>query len=188
MAAIEVVAGRGLRGLTIRSVAEQAGVSHGLVRWHFGSRDGLVEATLIRSVEQAIATSSLEPESGRIDEMASDLADWVEDRTELSAFQYECLLEARRAEHLMAHARAMYADYMAAVQRTLERVGLGDDPDLARVVFAMLDGLALQQTVFGGPENTKRAVAIVREMVEALRVSRQDSPGKVRPGAARDGK
>jgi AcrR family transcriptional regulator len=54
-AAISVVSDRGLRGLTIRSVASEAGVTHGLVRHHFGSRDALIEATLVRSVELAIA-------------------------------------------------------------------------------------------------------------------------------------
>jgi AcrR family transcriptional regulator len=173
MAAIEVVAARGLRGLTIRSVAEQAGVSHGLVRFHFGSRNGLVEATLIRSVEQAIDTSSLEPRTGAIDDMATDLAGWVDAETELAAFQYECLLEARRNQNLMPHVRAMYHDFIEAAQRELERAGLGDDADLARAVFAMLDGLALQQTVFGGQANTERAVKVVHEMIRALRDSRE---------------
>jgi AcrR family transcriptional regulator len=172
IAAIEVVAARGLRGLTIRSVAEQAGVSHGLIRFHFGSRDGLVEATLIRSVELAIDTTSLEPGTGAIDDMASDLADWVDGETELTAFQYECLLEARRQPHLLPYAREMYTNFIEAAQRELDRAGLGDDPDLARAVFAMLDGLVLQQILFGGRENTKRSVAAVHEMVHAVRDSR----------------
>jgi AcrR family transcriptional regulator len=172
MAAIEVVAARGLRGLTIRSVAEQAGVSHGLIRFHFGSRDGLVEATLIRSVELAIDTSSLEPGTGAIDDMATDLGDWVESEMELAAFQYECLLEARRRPHLTPYVREMYTNFIEAAQRELDRAGLGSDPDLARAVFAMLDGLALQQVVFGGRDDTKRSVAAVHEMVHAVRDSR----------------
>jgi AcrR family transcriptional regulator len=188
MAAIEVVAARGLRGLTIRSVAEHAGVSHGLVRWHFGSRDGLVEATLIRSVELAIDTSSLEPKTGAIDDMATDLAGWIDDETELAAFQYECLLEARRKRELMPHAKGMYDDFIAAAQRELERAGLGDDADLARAVFAMLDGLALQQTIFGGRGNTERALDVVHEMIRALRDSRRRASRRSRAGAAADGR
>lgn len=188
IAAIEVVAARGLRGLTIRSVAEQAGVSHGLVRFHFGSRNGLVEATLIRSVEQAIDTSSLEPRTGAIDDMATDLAGWVDAETELAAFQYECLLEARRNQDLMPHVRAMYHDFIEAAQRELERAGLGDDADLARAVFAMLDGLALQQTVFGGQASTERAVKVVHEMIRALRESREREALSARASAARDGR
>jgi AcrR family transcriptional regulator len=183
MAAIGVVATRGLRGLTIRAVAEKAGVSHGLVRHHFGSRDAMVEATLIRSVELAIDTTSLEPGTGTIDDMATDLPEFVDSDTELIAFQYECLLEARRRDELMPHVRDMYDDYMDAARRELARAGLGDDPDLARVVFAALDGLALQQCVFGGGERTKDGVRLLHEMLNALREAR------ARPSAAvsRDG-
>jgi TetR/AcrR family transcriptional regulator, regulator of biofilm formation and stress response len=179
MAAIAVVTARGLRGLTIRAVAEQAGVSHGLVRWHFGSRDGLVEATLIRSVELAIGSSELEPGTGMIDDMATDLPDWVTDEEELSAFQYECMVEARRKEKLRPHVRAMYREFTESAQRELDRAGLGDDPDLARAVFAMFDGLALQQTIFVADRNeTGRAVAAAHEMIRALRDARQgDSSG-----------
>jgi AcrR family transcriptional regulator len=172
-AAIEVVAASGLRGLTIRSVAEHAKVSHGLVRWHFGSRDGLVEATLIYSVAAAIDTSALEPETGSVDDLAADLPEWVSAQTDLAAFQYECLLEARRKPALMPHVREMYDDFIASVRRELELAGLGDDVDTGRAVFALLDGLALQQTVFGEPGDTKRAVAVAHEMIIALREKRQ---------------
>lgn len=43
-AAVRVVARGGLRKLTYRAVAEEAGVTHGLVVHHFGSRDALIEA------------------------------------------------------------------------------------------------------------------------------------------------
>lgn len=171
-AAIRVVASRGLRGLTIRAVAEAAGVSHTLVRFHFGSREGLLEATLVRSVELAIDTTSLEPGTGAIDDMATDLSDFIESETELIAFQYECLLEARRRKELMPHVRDMYDEYMAAARRELERAGLGDDPELARVVFAALDGLSLQHAVFGGADHTEAGVRLVHEMVHALRDAR----------------
>ncbi len=176
VAAIGVVATRGLRGLTIRGVAERAGVSHGLVRHHFGSRDALVEATLIRSVELAIDTTSLEPSSGAIDDIATDLAEFIETDTELIAFQYECLLEARRRNELMPHVHEMYEEYMDAARRELVRAGLGDSPDLARVVFAALDGLSLQQCVFGGRRNTEDGVQLVHEMLRALREARKADP------------
>lgn len=188
VASIGVVATRGLRGLTIRAVAERAGVSHGLVRHHFGSRDALVEATLIKSTELAIDTTSLEPGTGAIDDMATDLGEFVDSDTELIAFQYECLLEARRRKELMPHARAMYDEYMEAARRELVRAGLDDDPCLARVVFAALDGLALQQCVFGSRERTEQGVRLVHEMLQALRETREaqtsNAAGK-RPRASR---
>lgn len=172
-AAISVIANQGLRGLTIRAVAAEAGVSHGLVRHHFGSRAALVEATLLRSVEIAIDASSLAPGSGAIDEISADLGAAVEEREEMLAFQWELLLEARRRPELMPHVTRMYDDYVAVVERELARAGLDDDPLAGRVMFAALDGLALQQVVFGHRERTDAGVALLHELFEALLEARR---------------
>ncbi len=172
-AAIRVVANEGLRGLTIRAVAAEAGVTHGLVRHHFGSRAALVEATLLRSVEIAIDASALSPGGGRIDDISADLGSAVEEQEELLAFQYELLLEARRRPELMPHVARMYDEYVAAATSELERVGLVGEPEAGRVLFAALDGLALQQVVFGHRERTEAGVALVHELFETLLAGRQ---------------
>ena len=172
-AAIRVVAKSGLRGLTVRGVGAEAGVTHGLVRHHFGTRDALVEATVQHAAEMSIATSSLEPETGRIDDMADGLSSLVADTAEVQAFQFELLLEARRRPELLRDMKAVYGAYIDATRRELERAGLGDDEDLARAVFAAFDGLVLQQIVFGGRAKTDASVAAVHEMVSALARSRK---------------
>jgi TetR/AcrR family transcriptional regulator, regulator of cefoperazone and chloramphenicol sensitivity len=43
-AAIELFADRGIDGATVREIAQQAGVSSGLLRHHFGSKEGLRDA------------------------------------------------------------------------------------------------------------------------------------------------
>ena len=43
-AALRLFAERGLDGTTIRDIAKEAGVSGGLIRHHFGSKDGLRSA------------------------------------------------------------------------------------------------------------------------------------------------
>jgi AcrR family transcriptional regulator len=167
-ASIRVVANEGLRGLTIRSVAAEAGVTHGLVRHHFGSRAALVEATLLRSVEIAIERSSLAPGNGRISDISAELGSAVEEQKELLAFQYELLLEARRRPELMSHVARMYDEYIAAATGELERAGLTDVPEAGRVLFAALDGLALQQVIFGHRERTEAGVALIHELFETL--------------------
>lgn len=167
-AAIRVVASKGLRGLTLRAVAAEAGVTHGLVRHHFGSRDALIEETMLHAAHVSIDASSLEPKTGAIDDMAAGLGEMVADQVEIQAFQYELLLEARRRPELLGDVREMYDEYIDATRRELERAGFGDDPDLARVTFAALDGLVLQQVVFGGADRTERAVERLHAMLATL--------------------
>ena len=89
------------------------------------------------------------------------------------AFQYELLLEARRRPELLPHVTRMYDDYVAVVERELARAGLDDEPLAGRVMFAALDGLALQQVVFGHRERTDAGVALLHELFEALLEARR---------------
>jgi AcrR family transcriptional regulator len=167
-AAMRVVAGHGLRGLTIRAVAAEAGVTHGLVRHHFGSRDALIEATLARSVNLAIETTSLEPGTGELEDVAADLPAVAEAQREILAFQYELLLEARRREELRPYVTKMYDQYIAAAQRECARAGFDDGDTAGRVLFAALDGMVLQQIVFGHRRRTEQGVALLHEAFSAL--------------------
>jgi AcrR family transcriptional regulator len=154
-----VVARDGLRGLTYRAVAEEAGVANALVAHHFGTRDALLQAALEWAAEQSIGISLLEPATGNVEDFAAGLADAVLADAGMQAFQYELALEARRRPELLPAVRRMYASYIEATRRELMRMGL-DEPtdDLARSVFALLDGIVLQQTFFGEADATRRAV------------------------------
>src|SRR5690349_11387552 len=66
-AAVHVVATRGLRHLTYRAVAQRAGVAHGLVAHHFGTRDALLAAALEFSLANSVGSISSEPGSGDLD-------------------------------------------------------------------------------------------------------------------------
>ena len=179
-AAIRVVAARGLRGLTLRAVGAEAGVTHGLVRHHFGSRDALLEAAVSHAVERSLATTSLEPGTGDVEDFAHGLGEEIGPQVERQAFQFEVLLEARRSPELLPHVRRMYDEYDQATARGLARSGLGDDPDLARLVFAALDGLVLQQVVFGDPAGTDAAIARLHELLLASRRPAGDTRGSAR--------
>ncbi|WP_432543474.1 TetR/AcrR family transcriptional regulator [Kineococcus sp. SYSU DK002] len=55
-AAVEVVSGRGVKGLTTRAVTEQAGVPHGVFHYTFGSKQELFSALLEREVSSTLAS------------------------------------------------------------------------------------------------------------------------------------
>ena len=96
-AAIRVVARKGLRHLTYRAVASEAGVTHGLVAHHFGSRDALLLEALRHSVARSIDVTELRAEGGSVDEFMKGFAEMIERDPDLHAFQYEVLLESRRS-------------------------------------------------------------------------------------------
>ncbi|GAA4761139.1 TetR family transcriptional regulator [Streptomyces sanyensis] len=168
-AAVRVVARGGLRKLTYRAVAEEAGVTHGLVVHHFGSRDALIEEAVDHAVRSSLGVNALGGGSGRAEDFASGLGAMVESGPELQAFQYELLLEARRMPELMPPLRALYAEYFDSARRELSRVlDRPVDRGLSRLVFAALEGLVLHQLVFGERDVTEEALAELRLLLARL--------------------
>ncbi len=170
-ATVAVVARDGLRGFSQRAVAREAGVTSSLIAHHFGSSDGLLRATLEMAAEVSI-TRELEDVTGDVDALGRDLARDVAADPDLQTFQYEMLLAARRRPELRPLLQRVYDAYRNGLRRELMRMG-HDEPtdDLARVVFALMDGLVLQQVVFGDAAQTERTLARMRQLLRDARAS-----------------
>ncbi|MFD9097782.1 TetR/AcrR family transcriptional regulator [Streptomyces collinus] len=169
-AAVRVVGRRGLRHLTYRAVAEEAGVTHGLVVHHFGSRDALIEESLAHAIRVSLSSSLLEPGTGRPEDFVAGLTEMVEQDADGQAYQYELLLEARRRPELLPQVRELYDEYFAASRRELDRIlPQGASPALNRVVFAALDGLVLHQlTGIADRADTEAGLAELRSLLRLL--------------------
>ncbi|MDX3693788.1 TetR family transcriptional regulator [Streptomyces europaeiscabiei] len=168
-AAVHVVARGGLRRLTYRAVAEEAGVTHGLVVHHFGSRDALIEEALAHTIRTSLDTSDLEPGTGKVADFSTGLSEMVTADPDTQAFQYELLLESRRRPELLPQIRELYDEYFDAAQRELGRMlPAGANKALTRLVFAALDGLVLHQLVLGEPAVTDAALEELRSLLRLL--------------------
>jgi AcrR family transcriptional regulator len=143
-AAVRVVADKGLRGLTFRAVADEAGVNNTLIAHHFGSRDKLLAAALEWSVDRSIAGADLSEYASDTKAFRIALFENVLSEPELAAFQYEMILEARRRPELQPIVRDLYRKYIDKIAAGRLRDGepVSDGLDLA--LFASLDGLMLQ--------------------------------------------
>ncbi|MCX4767773.1 TetR family transcriptional regulator [Streptomyces sp. NBC_01275] len=176
-AAVRVVAQGGLRKLTYRAVAQEAGTTHGLVVHHFGSRDALIEEALAHAIRTSLNTSALEPGTGEVADFSVGVSDMVTADPDIQAFQYELLLESRRRPELLPHLRALYDEYFDATGRELTRMlPDGAGRPLTRLVFAALDGLVLHQLVFGEPETTDAAIEELRTLLRLLAAAGHDAP------------
>ncbi|MET8766764.1 TetR family transcriptional regulator [Streptomyces sp. NPDC004658] len=168
-AAVRVVARGGLRKLTYRAVAEEAGVTHGLVVHHFGSRDALIEEAVTHAVRTSLTSSTLDIGTGDPADFAGGLTEMVDSGPELQAFQYELLLEARRRPELLPHLRSLYEEYFEATRRELSRMLPAPvSRGTSRLVFAALEGLVLHQLVFGEREVTEEALGELRALLRGL--------------------
>jgi len=164
-AAVRVLDRDGMRGLTYRSVAQEAGVSHGLVRHHFGSRDALIHEAVLDHAERSLQSTRLESGTGRLADLGAGTTRMVTDAQNLPGVDYELVLEARRRPELAPAVHALYDRYLEATRHDLARLGLEGDEALVRLVFAALDGLVLQLLVYGRTEDADAAVAKLQELL-----------------------
>jgi AcrR family transcriptional regulator len=147
---------RGAAGSTFDHVAQEAGVSRGLLHYYFGSKERLLVEVLRRDGEMRLARldASLGG-AGSVDELVqalvSQLEELVGEDPGSRSLIYEMASEARRnpeiRDELAAHFQRV-RERVADVLRAKERDGVvrlrGDAEAVASILFALADGLELQ--------------------------------------------
>ena len=167
-ATIDVVAEKGLRGVTYRAIAGRARVNHTLVTHHFGSIEGLLAATMEWAIERSIRESGLERITEFDEAFADSLIASVTREPELQLFQFEMLLESRRSPEMRSLVEKLYASYMNTVEQALKQQGLDTANEAAIAIFAALDGLMLQFLTINEPTKIRAALIHIGHLVSAI--------------------
>ena len=148
-AAYDVLAQRGAGGTSVRAVEEAAGVPHGSVRHHFGSRAGLVAALVDDLVAHDQARAAESP-AAMVERLLGP------ERTRTTA-RYELFLLAMRDPALRAHivrardllVATVQSRLVAAESNPAAGVTSGTPADRARALVAALDGVILDGLLRG---------------------------------------
>lgn len=165
-AAIDQLADEGMRGVTHRRVEKRANVGQGLVKYHFGTLDGLIAAIVNHMAETelgsvmrvhpeeraaALATGEVPPEVWRA---AREAYAAITSRPELVRARFELFLHAGRHPELQETIRAGRERFIDATAASLP---CSDPRAAARMVLAVVDGLLLHQ--LSAPETEVDALA-----------------------------
>lgn len=178
-AVIRIVARDGLRNLTYRAVAREAGVANTLVSHHFGNRQAMLQAALELSLSRSVGYTTSAPGSGSITALFEDLAKVIAPDQDEMAFQYELILEARRRPELLLPVEELYAAYRSACARELQASGMADEPDLVHLVIAAVDGLIFQQLCMPDAVAFSQALDRLRLLLELVRTDQRTRPEKM---------
>ncbi|PPK98848.1 AcrR family transcriptional regulator [Kineococcus xinjiangensis] len=151
-AAFEVFASQGLRGSSLREIAERVGVSHTSLLHHFGSKDELLVAVLLRRRQvQTPGIERIAREQGVVPAVVANVRENTTTRG-IVALHTTVAAESTDPGH-PAHEffRSHYQGYVEVISAGIaedQRLGRirGDvDPRLlARQFAALLDGLQVQ--------------------------------------------
>jgi AcrR family transcriptional regulator len=170
-AAIGAIARRGVRGLRVEEVAETAGVAVSLLYYYFGSRNGLVRATLDHANERARAA----PEAGgsgyeQVERMLLAELDEHAHVRDTSVVWGEVLASAVFEPELREQVAGASATWVSLVA---ERIGLGredgsvradaDPGESAERMTALVDGLSARW--LAGVASRERACSLLAQAV-----------------------
>lgn len=160
-AAIGQLADEGMRGLTHRRVEQRADVSQGLVKYHFGCLDGLIDAVVGHMADVEIdavmhVTPAQQAEAaatGTVPDAvwAAAREAWsaAMARPELVRARFELYLHAGRHPALQDAIRRGRERFIEATAASLP----SDDPRAgARMVLALVSGMLLHQISAPDPE------------------------------------
>lgn len=172
-AAVDLIARDGVQAISHRAVEQEAGVARGSTRYHFGTRDDLIEAVIghLAARDHAImaqAMAELSPaEADQREALAKLAGELIGDRAGALA-RFELYLYAAR--------RPALRDQMAAWSRTFtdvgaayfESQGIAEARDRAIVLSAATDGVVLHTLLTDEPA-LHRASQWLFEMVASGR-------------------
>jgi AcrR family transcriptional regulator len=147
---------RGAAGSTFDHVAQEAGVSRGLLHYYFGTKERLLvevvrhdsDVRLARLEESLAAADSVD---AIVQALVTQLKDFVGEDAASHALIYELFSVSRRNDEVREELAELYRrvrSQVAEVLRAKERDGVvalrGDADAVASILFALGDGLELQ--------------------------------------------
>ena len=176
-AAIAVMAQVGLAGLSMRVVANQAGIPLGALSYYFDDKADLVAQAFAqlsdREIERVVRTAEQLSPSMSPDQLADAVADMIIDgfTSPQGAIvtRYELVTEASRDERLRPMFEAWYAAMVPALSRLFRDLG-SRQPELdSRTIMAVTAGLEIDNIYRPlGPVDKRRIRAPIRHAFRAL--------------------
>ena len=187
-ATIRLVARDGFASVTLRDVAAEVGVVHGLIRHYFPTREQLVAAAF----EYAVSAELDEDEElAEHVEPVTALGDWLMSTPrEHYMVWIDAWSEAPRNPELLDALTRHHRDCEGRLARILERLaesgrGTSDDPGVdARMLTALTDGLAVQLHAIGIVDRAEADRIVFTAAEDRLGLARGTLAG-ARPTAVR---
>ena len=176
-AAIEVMARVGLAGLSMRTVASQAGIQLGALSYYFDDKSDLIAQAFQqlsdREIARVVETADRLDPAMSADQLADLFADMIiEGFTSPQGAivtRYELVTEASRDERLRPMFEAWYAAMVPALSRLFRDLGSHHAELDSRTVMAVMAGLEIDNLYRPlGPVDKRRIRATLRHAFRAV--------------------
>ena len=161
---VRCVVEEGFPAATAKHVAERAGVTWGVIQYHFGDRNGLLMAVVDEGVARLLESLGRAdvgdlPLRERIEVVVDTAFECYSSPTSLAAFE---ILRATRGTHEQTTAQHLMEINAAVTQ--LGRL-ISDDPTVAEVIWSSLRGMVLVEMIVNTHLEWERERRLLIDMV-----------------------
>lgn len=161
---VRCVVEEGFQAATAKHVAERAGVTWGVIQYHFGDRNGLLMAVVDEGVARLVEELSA-AEVGdlglreRIELVVDTAFRCYSSPTSLAAFE---ILRAMRGTHGHSGRR-----HLLEINDAINQLGrlISDDPGVAEVIWSALRGMVLVEMIMNSHLEWERERRLLVDMV-----------------------
>lgn len=168
-AAVRAVARDGPSGLTYRAVAKEAGVTHSLVHYHFGSREALITEAYKWAVSKVIEKMHVVAKETWLHDYAESLVNISPEDGELHIFLNSLVLDACRHAEKRKYVEPVFVEVGKATGKALEAAHIPTTPALAQMVLSTLIGVTMQHQALASPKNTRKILQALGDVLDAWR-------------------
>jgi len=174
---VRCIAEEGFPAATAKHVAERAGVTWGVIQYHFGDRDGLLMAVVDDGVARLIERVSTADVAGldlpaRLSAVIDIAWECHASPTSMAAFEILAATRGRLGDGSRQH--------LVEMNVAIGALGalISDDPAdaaVVEVIWAALRGMVLARQIIGSPLDWPRERAALAEMAAAYLRKGQDA-------------
>lgn len=172
-ATVELIAEKGIEGITHRSVAGRADMPLSTTSYFFGSMDELIGAAITEIADTIVARlDALTDELSKGELSLAEFADAVigvatsAHRREVIV-QFEAYLASDRRPELRDAVHKIMTGFEEATAKALSTAGVDDAPTLARQIVAVVDGFALHKIAWPRPDSDEALVSLLRRLLDS---------------------
>ncbi|HEX7017009.1 MAG TPA: TetR family transcriptional regulator [Cyclobacteriaceae bacterium] len=152
-AAFRLIAKKGYEATSIAEIAEEAGVSKGLLYNYFSGKQDLLEKMVLNAVDEADKVmEGLVADDPR--QTLENIIRWLfhelRERTDYFRLMMELTFKIDRFDFVRRMAADRYQFYIAFLEDLIRKIGIPDPAGEARMLAALCDGIGIQYTVLKG--------------------------------------
>lgn len=170
-AVVRTVAREGAGGFSTRQVATKAGLTQGLIHYHFGSRENVLAEAYKWAMAKGIESMGISPTKTWVSDWIAQLSTISDEDAELHIFINEVVLDACRRPDHRPLVIPLFEQVFGIIEEALRVSNVRATPARARLLFAMVVGISVQHLVFRSPKLVRESAAEFARIIEGWRGS-----------------